>query len=175
MTKVTLERRRPRAVRSSVRRNGQMGIIADGAAHEVFNRLGVAESEIGTLREQFSAFSVKMDSQGTQLNHIENQLSAIVNSVQARSVTDWKSLAAWAGVILTVVALYTNLNLTPLRESIGEGKADRVDMRQEMRTISAAQNQTVTSLIDAAERRGRAIERMDNIEERLENIEQPRR
>lgn len=172
MTRVILERRKPRAARGAVRRDGQGGAITDGAAHEVFSRLGIAESEIGTLREQFSAFSVKMDSHGNQLNHIESQLSAIVSSVQQRSQTDWKTMAAWASVILAVVALFTNLNLQPIKEGIAEGKVERNDLRAEIRRIDASQARTLTELIDAAEKRGRTIERLDNIEQWLHDGEE---
>lgn len=142
-------------------------VDTNGEPTEVFRRLGDAEQQIGQLREQFVGFSAQLKHQDQQLSHIESQIGAIANSFQARNVTDWKTLAAWASVILAVVALYTNLNLAPLKEGIADGKSTTAAMRSEIKSVETAQVRSINELVSSAEMRGRAAERLDNIEERL--------
>lgn len=137
-----------------------------GATAEAFRRLGLAEQEIGDLREQFAGFSAIQQAQGETLSGITQTLSDVARTLQARSITDWKSLAAWAGVILMSVGLYTTLNLAPIHER------QEID-REQIRGLTQAQEQTTQSMVELAEKRGRYLERVDQQQTRIDRLEEP--
>lgn len=145
-------------------------VHSDGEVSEVFRRLSTAEQKIGDLSEQIVGVSTQLRHQDQQLNTIESQLSAIATSVQQSTATDWKTLAAWATVLLAVVALYTNLNLAPIKEAILDSRADRVDLRNEVKAVSTTQAQSVNAQVEAAEIRGRNLQRLDEVERELKML-----
>lgn len=143
----------------------------DGEVSEVFRRLGAAEGRLVQLGEQVIGVASQLEHQDRQLSSMEAQLSAIANSLQSKSATDWKALAAWASVLLTLVVLYTTLTTSPMREAVAQNRSDILDLNTRVATADRQylldMRQSTAVDIAEAEKRGARVARLEALERQV--------
>lgn len=122
----------------------------------VYNRIYAVESSVAGIREQIAGITVNLNSQA-------GLLARIATSVESRSATDWKALAGWAGVLLTIVGLFTTLTLQPMRTQI-QNQQDNIEHLNQIRIAE------IPAQIQEAELRGRYRERIDNMEREFNRL-----
>ncbi len=132
----------------------------NGTSTEVFRRLNTAEQGISHLKEQLAGISTQMKHQDEMLGSIQSSMVAISNTVQARGATDWKSLAAWAAVIVSLVIFYTNLTASPLRDQQSKNTEEISRQWARIDTLTA-------DAASRAESRGRYYQKVDDLERDL--------
>lgn len=136
------------------------------------SRLSTVEHEVGRVREQLARFSTQLKHVDDTLASISEGMTTITKTMHARSVTDWKTLAAWAGVVLMVLVLYTNLNLLPLKERQIEIRTDMTTLLSTIRSVQADRVEELKQHEREALERGRYQEKVDQAERRLEELEE---
>lgn len=128
---------------------------------EVFQRINKVEGDLGEVREQLAGMNANLQSQS-------QMLSRIALNQEQKSSTDWKSLAAWASVILAVVALFSTLALNPIKEglsSVNSTIGRLQDQRDGDRSVAMQQ----------AEERGAQREQVKSLATQIEIIREMNR
>jgi len=128
---------------------------------EVFQRVNLVEREVGQVRTEIAGITVTLTNQGATLTRIAATLE------QSRG-TDWKALASWAAVVLTVIGLAATLILGPMRAVMDSNRL-AIDRLQESRLIDQrAQADDLRRQLDKAEEMGRYKERVDRLDRELD-------
>jgi hypothetical protein len=126
------------------------------STNAIFDRIGHIEREFADTRAQIAGM-------GVNLAGLSQSFARVQQLVEARSSTDWKGLAAWASVILAVVGFGIQLILGPIRAGVdAQGEAIRT-LNEYRVTDARAQTADVRMQIDLAERRGRELERVEQL------------
>lgn len=137
-----------------------------GSTTAIFERIGTLEREFADSRSQMTGITVT-------LAGLQSSVGRIQQMVEARSATDWKTLASWATVMLAVVGAFVQLVLGPIRSTI-DSQAQSIrrldDMRQADLRQQAADYQRQLEL---AERRGRDAQRLDDIQRQVQTYHPP--
>lgn len=133
---------------------------SNGINTEVFRRLNTAEQGISHLKEQLAGISTQMKHQDEMLGSIQSSMNGISNTVQARGATDWKSLAAWAAVIVSLVIFYTNLTTAPVRDQQSKNTDEIARQWSRLDALTSDAG-------GRAESRGRYYQKVDDLERDL--------
>lgn len=123
---------------------------------EVFNRVNLVEREVGNVRSEVSAIVARLDSQSTTLQRI-------VESLEEKSSTDWKALAAWGALIVAVGGAIFTLTVAPLKERLA-GQEQFLNKSLEQRASDMQQ------MVHDAEERGAERERMNELRAQIEML-----
>lgn len=135
------------------------------STNAIFDRIGHIEREFADTRAQIAGM-------GVNLAGLSQSFARVQQLVESRNSTDWKSLAAWASVILAVVGFGIQLILGPIRASL-DAQSEAIRTLNEYRVTDArAQNADVRLQIDLAERRGREQERVEQLRLAVDKLTQ---
>lgn len=127
----------------------------------IFERIGALERGHSESQSQLTGITVT-------LTGLQTSVSRIQQMVEARSATDWKTLAAWATVLLAVVGAFVQLVLGPLRAAI-DSQAQSIRRFDDIRQADVRQQAVeYQRQIELAERRGRDAQRLDDIAKELQ-------
>lgn len=129
---------------------------ARSSTAEVFGRVRVVEGEIAQVREQLAGISAN-------LTTLQSTLANVSTRLEMRSSTDWKALASWGAVILTLVAMASTLALTPIRERVSSHE-------QMLQQVAVERLSDTRQAIAEAEQRGRVIERVDTLKREVDGL-----
>lgn len=132
----------------------------------IFDRITSLERGHSESQSQLTGITVT-------LTGLQASVGRIQQMVEARSATDWKTLAAWATVLLAVVGAFVQLVLGPLRGSI-DSQAEAIRRLDDIRQLDVRQEAADHQRqIELAERRGRDAQRLDDLIRRSEEMRPP--
>lgn len=130
---------------------------------EVFQRVHKVETDLAEVRTEIAGISVSLQGQGATL-------ARIANTLEQKSATDWKALAAWASVVLGITGLVASLILTPMRAQM-QANADAIGRLNDYRIIDTRnQLDDARSQMAQAEEGGRYKERVDRNDRAIEEL-----